>query len=531
VKRPKNLVPLGMLVLVVMFLIFGSAVSSASDIFVAQNATGNNNGADCQDAYSAAWFGTTANWGSNTGQIGPGTTVHLCGTISTPLTFQGSGTSGKPITIFFESGAAIDPSTCSTGTGNSCLSVAGKSNIIVDGGSACGWINHAQVSCNGTIENSTAQPSGSNFAIDASNCTNCEFRNLNIGPLYTKSSGGTDPSGDIRGIQAVSSAGTGTWLVHNNILHDTSSAIVYVPSGGSDPGPQAYNNVTFNINSSMDISNNSNGTLIGALVHDNHFGATANWDNTGCPDHHNALHEFAQGTGSNSGTSFHNNLIDGNWGDCATGGLFFEGPSGTVQVFNNYWNPTYIQMNNGIVGLDGSGFTGSVLFANNTVIGTSQSGDVCMSVGSGSGATALTMENNILSTCNTLINTATGTTYSKIDHNTYGGNSSSTPWANGSAGHFYSFAQWQTLTSGESNSTFNSSTSYVKVNTDGTLQSGSPAIGAAVNLTSFGMAPLDSDLVENPRPSTTGTWDVGARNFASSSATPAAPVNLAGVVQ
>ena len=77
-------------------VVFATAFSTASNIYIAQNAAGGNTGADCANAHAAAWFNSSSNWGSAASQIGPGTTVHLCGTFNAPagangyLTFQGS---------------------------------------------------------------------------------------------------------------------------------------------------------------------------------------------------------------------------------------------------------------------------------------------------------------------------------------------------------------------------------------------------------------------------------------------------------
>src|SRR5271170_5558473 len=79
-----------------------SGTARAADIYVAQGAAGQNTGQDCADAYAYTFFNASSNWGSLAGQIGPGTTVHLCGTITSPLTAQGSGTSSSPITILFD---------------------------------------------------------------------------------------------------------------------------------------------------------------------------------------------------------------------------------------------------------------------------------------------------------------------------------------------------------------------------------------------------------------------------------------------
>ena len=65
------------LLLAVMFVILAATFSAASDIYIAQNATGGNTGADCADAHAASWFNSSSNWGSGSGKIGPGTTVHL----------------------------------------------------------------------------------------------------------------------------------------------------------------------------------------------------------------------------------------------------------------------------------------------------------------------------------------------------------------------------------------------------------------------------------------------------------------------
>ena len=117
------------LILAVILVTFAAAFATASDIYIAQNAIGANTGADCADAHAVTWFDSGSNWGSGGGQIGPGTTVHLCGTFSAPagaseyLTFQGSGTNGNPITLLFESGAVLTATYWSGGV----IDIAGRS--------------------------------------------------------------------------------------------------------------------------------------------------------------------------------------------------------------------------------------------------------------------------------------------------------------------------------------------------------------------------------------------------------------------
>jgi hypothetical protein len=93
----------------------GYRTALANDIYMAQSATGGANGADCNDAYDYDFFNAARNWGSGANEIGPGTTVHLCGTFTasspntTALTFRGSGASSSPITVLFEHRERVRP--------------------------------------------------------------------------------------------------------------------------------------------------------------------------------------------------------------------------------------------------------------------------------------------------------------------------------------------------------------------------------------------------------------------------------------
>src|ERR1700681_2148753 len=110
VKSPRN--PLLAVIFVLAFSALG--FSSATNVYITPN--GSSQGACTTSPQTPAWFNSSSNWGSGASQIGAGTTVHLCGTITTALTFQGSGTSSSPVTLFFESGAMVSLASCGTGT-------------------------------------------------------------------------------------------------------------------------------------------------------------------------------------------------------------------------------------------------------------------------------------------------------------------------------------------------------------------------------------------------------------------------------
>src|ERR1700721_1986721 len=79
--------------------ISGIARASITNVYIAQSALGTGDGSSCANARATSFFNISSNWGSGSAQIGPGTTVHVCGTIDgaaggTGLTFQSSGPAG-----------------------------------------------------------------------------------------------------------------------------------------------------------------------------------------------------------------------------------------------------------------------------------------------------------------------------------------------------------------------------------------------------------------------------------------------------
>src|SRR3990167_5448272 len=73
--------------------------AASSNIYLSQSAAGSGDGSSCANARAVSFFNSSGNWGTGATQIGPGTVVHLCGTITTDLTFQGSGASGSPVVV------------------------------------------------------------------------------------------------------------------------------------------------------------------------------------------------------------------------------------------------------------------------------------------------------------------------------------------------------------------------------------------------------------------------------------------------
>lgn len=87
------------LLLLVSSIFVSSAICSANDVYMAQNAGGAGDGSSCANARAVSFFNSSGNWGAGSTQIGPGTVVHLCGTVTTNLTFQTNGASGNPVVL------------------------------------------------------------------------------------------------------------------------------------------------------------------------------------------------------------------------------------------------------------------------------------------------------------------------------------------------------------------------------------------------------------------------------------------------
>jgi hypothetical protein len=183
------------------------AAAPRNVIYVAQSAAGAGDGSSAANAESVSFFNAPANWGAGVSQIGPGTTVHLCGTISAQLTAQGGGSSDAPLIILFEPDTRI--SMAASDTANGCLNVSNRSCIVVDGGR------------NGIIEN-TDNGTQLKFhvpsvAIKAEACNHCEFKNLHISNLYVHTS--VSDARDLDGDGAILFSGSHI-KIHDNVIHD-----------------------------------------------------------------------------------------------------------------------------------------------------------------------------------------------------------------------------------------------------------------------------------------------------------------------
>ncbi|MHB8616330.1 MAG: hypothetical protein ACYC93_09680 [Candidatus Acidiferrales bacterium] len=506
--------------------------ATAKDIYVAQNAAGAANGADCADAYAYTFFNTAGNWGTGATQIGPGTTVHLCGTFTAAagangyIAFQSSGTNGNPITLKFEPSAVLTAPYWGT---NGAI-YDHQDYTVVDGGTPCGVINGSVVACNGIIQ---ATANGTNLAnqvdstegIDAG-CNNCEFKDIALSNIYVHActlpvSNCTDRQGfDAIGIMIRN--GDNITIDHNTCSNAGNCYRLVYPGSTTASGFYAYNNEADHYNWGIIVGDGNTSATLNApvAVHDNILHDNANWDDANDDFHHDSVFCFATNSGSAlNACQIYNNYFYGDVGTTANTFTYVSGVStgvgcSGVEIFNNLFTNTGPIGHYPANGMIQDWCSGTLIY-NNTLVGnsatTNASGNVGISVNTGIGTV---IKNNIMSTFYIGIYKANGANISSSNNNDFYnlGNSVVDIWGTNCC---TTLAAWQ-ATSGTPD--LNSTTGNPNLNGTFTLQTGSVAIGLGANLTSLGISALDSDKAGIVRPPVGSTllWSAGAYQFGSS---------------
>jgi hypothetical protein len=527
------------------------AQAQATDVYVTPSGAAVGN---CPAATSSApnltpaQFSTSSNWGSGASQIGAGTTVLFCGTLTASagsgpvLTFQGSGASGDPIVFNMDTGSAIQ----APYWGSEAVNLNGQSYITFNGqnsGSILATLNGASgASCPGGT--CSYQQSTGN-CITTAGGTNVTIENVLCGPLYVH----VCPSGEEANCPDEGGANTGgIWTRDTQNYAVTGNTIQGGWACSGYTATQNDSNVTFsgnniyncNIPIEPDVSGGvtlSNLTIQGNLLHDG-----VSWTDAANNNHHDGMHIFVTSSSSVvSNLVINGNFIYGNWGNGLNAFIFVEGWDGgfannfpNVEVINNILEddtPSTVtgQAGNGLISIS---YSNGAVIANNVCNGNS-----CNDMYED---TNETFENNIvmngaLCQCH-YSNNISATAW---DYNVYFG---LTAW-DGSAG---SFSAWKStcasslgLSSCDSHSTSGSGSGLGLLGVV-TLPVSSPtatnyeltSVSTAVvkqgqNLSSLGIAPLDSDYLGTARPSSgtcstpgsSSCWDIGAFAFGSTSGT------------
>jgi len=212
--------------------------------------------------------------------------------------------------------------------------------------------------------------------------------------------------------------------------------------------------------------------------------------------------------------------------------IYFEGLGTAAQnadlwIFNNvvYTNPvssTGVVLSDQIVCCDINVHNGTTVHIFNNTLGPSQNGFMAIFLQTYSDAH---LKNNIIThPQGTGIRIDDPSVVAELDYNIYNVASSGGNGLIQWSGTFLTtLAQVRSVTGDESHGV--QADPLVNAFPTPTLKSGSPAIGAGVNLTSIGVTQLNFDFTGAPRPSS-GSWDIGAYVYGS----PIPPTGLTAVV-
>ena len=519
--------PFIILILAILFCLTASATT-----YVSQGGGSLTCNGGTQSTVSVATF--------NSSTPAAGDVIWLCGTITSAVHERGDGSSGNPITMNFDAGAKISLPVCNdVSVGTTCLNIG--SWIVVNGGTACGPGTTCSANDTGTgiIEATT---NGTGLATQQCNSQailarggNNEVKNLIIRNVYkhTSSTDNTCGGGDDQAYYNSSSNGTS---MHDMTIHD-------VGTGWREAGVSSnisfYNIHAYNYNWAFQSGVGGGLTASNYFIHDNHFGSTANWDDTLTNHfHHNSIFLF-DNCGSDtcpehfSNVYIYNNLFDGGRGCCSTSQVYFGGGDpNPVYLWNNVFDNRgqSAGLANGLLVATGGHLAGTrvgtvTYLYNNSFLGAGTGVDVqpCAVLE----GTVRAMENNVFDGCATLVNSKASPstiTAAGLNSNFYGAAGTNVWQYQGS--NQTTLGAWQSATSGDENAV---KASNAMLNPDGSPQAGSPVIGAGTNLTALcsgSLLSLCSDTSDGgartpvTRPPT-GAWDDGA--YADPSGTPPAP--------
>lgn len=462
------------IIFALVLLVLPDVHASLSSVYIAQSAAGAGDGSSCANAKAVSFFNTGANWGMGAAQIGAGTTVNLCGTITTDLSFQGSGSAGGS-------------SNCGGGADGVGPAAVACTPVWLEGspGGVAATIN-AQVLVGNQQYiyihgGSWGVPAADNCATTGSNPTNA----INVGGTGSPGTGGfvtidsVDIENTISGLVYLNSHGSNV-LMMNSTLKNTNAANtvcqidLFDTSGMHDVtvvGNYLENRTGSGNVSHDDVMQTWNG---GA-------GAPYNWDV--------AYNEFVMNAGGTNNVSWM---------------ILEQLGTGHFNIFNNlFLGITGAIAGNGIVAdANTAGIT--ITIDSNTVINKNGPNNLFNITGSGT----FLLTNNIIYNVQAG-NALTGGTVPAANRTTNIWRGNNIPTCTGTNGDICS----SSLTTTDLFVDF--------TNNNFALPSGSPAIGAGTNLfTSYGKGFAAGATWPNPtltaRPSV-GAWDVGAFQFVSAS--------------
>jgi hypothetical protein len=512
--------------LLILIFLFTALPAGAKDFYIAASQASTGSGMGCSTAKPYTWFNATTSWGTGATQIGPGTTVHLCGTfVGTPgqqlLNVGGDGTSMSPITIKFEANTVL---TAPYWSSQGAIYANGRSYIVIDGGT------------NGLIKN-TANGTGRGYAQDsraiyAPNSTGCIVKNLTIADMYVRTAA-SDLAIRQTAVNCVYLRNANNLTITHVTCHDAGWAF----TGYGNNFTLSYSNI-YNIDHGLAFGPLA--TSSGISIHDNHIHDYVQWDSPTNAYHHDGLHLWGQNGGVVTNGAIYNNVFDGDSGVNITGHIYLQDSVKYMAVYNNVF---LVPANRTIQALWFSGITNAGVLPGGPATGNSAFNNFIRAGGHSRGSgifanaqTNFSAVNNVLLGGNTDISVQGGGSLSSagINNNIYEDLLADAGSRNsfGYQGRSYpDLASWQNACRCDSRSKMVPA-SKINASSLGALLSGSVGISAASNLMNISLGALSAlskDKVGAVRP-LSGNWDAGAYKFGSTPL-PSSPAGLTATIQ
>jgi hypothetical protein len=504
----------------------------AADFYIAQTATGTGDGSSCTNARASTW-----DWAG----VADGDTVYLCGTFTSTVYVQASGTSEGIIIKSCKDGEA------NCGTGNAVLFTApywgtsgaiackNHSNITIDGNG----VGTIQATANGDASEYTNQKGGYGVYVYLSSYI--EIKNWTIENIYVEPYDPPSPWGGAgsNGTVGIYVRGGSNISINNNTVHDAGSGIIYNNvSGTTQSNINLFENTVYKCSWGVQAIAGGSGTLTNNInIYGNDITIGANWVTSSKMFHLNGSFNYCVSGASISNLHFYNNYVHGPAdppGPWTCSGFIWTSvvSPGTVagmKVYNNLLVGVSGDPANQYISIKGSGNIAEnntiigYYNSNNPIYGTLAAGiklDTCSTAES-----CVSVKNNILYHLGLGIYVvgATGS-FNRSDNNLFYDNGYAVV-SKDTVQHWYTtLSQWQAAQGGCPGTGHDcaSITCAPDLSADYLPNSGSPLIGAGANLTSLGITALNSDKAGIPRPAS-GAWTIGAYQ---STGALAAPSNL-----
>ena len=497
---------------------FSCRMVRANDIYIAQTAVGSANGSSCANSYAMSYFNSSLNWNSVVGSIGPGTTVHLCGTFNAPagadglLQFHGGGALGNPIALVAESGLVMQAPYWGE---HGAIVANGVNNIVIDGKHA-GTI---QGTANGTRLANQAPPCGTGIvctsAINVSNCDNCQVQNWTIANLYVNVPPNDESPVGEGSFGIFYNAGNNI-SISGNTVHDAKWCLFfgYYPLA-TTVNARIFGNTAYHCDHGVAVYSDDRGAILNGLyIYGNTLYDGANWDDTANGNHHDGIHiSPVQDNTSLNNAYIYNNYIYGDWGFGCNTFIYVEAGFETItnaNVFNNLLVNTS-PVNTCANGLIQDWAAHNSLIANNTLIGpTTAKGQGIITEEAGQYHSNL--KNNIITGFQNAIYVGQESSMPASDYNLLYNNANiAFVWGSSCC---EKLAEWMSQPGAPDTHTVSGNPN---LNGAYAPQAGSAALHTGTNLTSLGIGDLNSDKAGVKRPAGTCSspggstcWDLGA---------------------